>query len=221
MNRLLISLFFFTAILSTAVNAGPEQSTRELFKKMSTLEGDWTLSPADQQEGKATQHKLVKPIVGTENIAMSFKLIGKGTTLQENLLPGNGKEMATMYHCDKANNCTRVLATHYCAKKNQPELIADAGTDNRIVSFSCDMNTELCNSNEGHVHRISHELTGDNHLKTTYTIYKDGKFEKDSIYHFDRTTREATSLAALELVKGKPDCAPVESGQNEAEGGSY
>ena len=116
MNRLLITLFFFSAILSTAADADPQQSNQELFKKMSILEGDWALSPADQQEGKATQHKLVEPIVGTGNIAMSFKVIGKGTTLQENLLPGNGKEMATMYRCDKANNCTRVLATHYCAK---------------------------------------------------------------------------------------------------------
>ena len=83
------------------------------------------------------------------------------------------------------------------------------------------MNTELCNSNVGHVHRIFHEVTSDNHLKTTYTIYKDGKFEKDSVYQFDGTTREAANLAALEFEKGKPICAPVLSGQKEAEGGSY
>jgi hypothetical protein len=34
---------------------------------------------------------------------------------------------------------------------------------------------------------IRHELSQDsNYLRTTYTIYKDGKFEKDSIYHFNR-----------------------------------
>ena len=34
---------------------------------------------------------------------------------------------------------------------------------------------------------IEHQLSKDNnHLRTTYTIYKNGKFEKDSIYHFDR-----------------------------------
>lgn len=45
----------------------------------------------------------------------------------------------------------------------------------------------LCNSVEGHVHRITHELSEDNnHLKTTYTILKDGKLEKHSICHFDR-----------------------------------
>ncbi len=47
--------------------------------------------------------------------------------------------------------------------------------------------TSLCNSAEDHVHMIKHELSADNsHLKTTYTIFNDGKFEKDSIYHFDR-----------------------------------
>jgi hypothetical protein len=53
--------------------------------------------------------------------------------------------------------------------------------------MTCDMNTPLCNSVEGHVHMIQHELSPDNnHLKTTYTIYKDGKYEKNSIYHFTR-----------------------------------
>jgi len=53
--------------------------------------------------------------------------------------------------------------------------------------MTCDMNTPLCNAVEGHVHKIKHELLQDsNHLTTTYTIYSNGKFEKDSIYHFDR-----------------------------------
>jgi len=35
---------------------------------------------------------------------------------------------------------------------------------------------------------IEHQLSKDNnHLRTTYTIYNNGEFEKDSIYHFDRS----------------------------------
>jgi hypothetical protein len=56
-----------------------------------------------------------------------------------------------------------------------------------VVSMACDMTSPLCNSNEGHVHNITHEISeNNNHLKTTYTIFKDGKFEKNSIYHFVR-----------------------------------
>ena len=117
---------------------------------------------------------------------MSFKLVGKGSTVQENLLPGIGKEMVTMYH-SKDTKCSQVKATHYCVKQNQPEMLADpASTSTRLV-YNCDMSTELCQSSLNHAHRITHELSNDgNHLKTTYTSYNDGKYLKDSIYHFDR-----------------------------------
>ena len=159
------------------------------FEFMTKLKGDWVLSPADQQEGKTTKHKLVAPLVGNGKVAMNFRTLGKNSTIQETLLPGNKKEMATMYHCNKYKNCSRVISKHYCAKRNQPELLGIQNLEQDAASFSCDMNTELCNSKEGHVHKITHKLSnGGNHLKTTYTIHKDGKFKKNSIYHFDRAS---------------------------------
>ena len=93
-----------------------------------------------------------------------------------------------MYHCNDFKNCTQVQAKHYCAKQNQPELIMDASKSNdSVIVMACDMDTLLCNSTDEHVHVIKHELFQDNkHLKTTYTIYGDGRHKKDSIYHFDR-----------------------------------
>ena len=91
---------------------------------MTTLQGEWILSPAGQQEGKATQHKLVTPLIGKDTTAISFKLIGKGSTVQENLLPATKKEMVTMYHCHDME-CSQLKATHYCVKQNQPEMLVD------------------------------------------------------------------------------------------------
>ena len=158
------------------------------FRTLTSLDGDWVLSGAGAQEGGATKKGPAAKLVGTGETAISFRVIGKGSTLQENLLPGTGKEMATMYHCTDFRNCAQVHAKHYCAKQNQPELVLDtAKATNSIIVMTCDMSTALCNSVEGHVHAISHELSQDNsHLRTTYTIYKDGKFEKNSVYHFDR-----------------------------------
>jgi hypothetical protein len=94
---------------------------------------------------------------------MSFKLIVKGSTVQENLLPGTGKEMATMYDCNSFKDCTLLQAKHYCAKQNQPELILDsANTVGNFVAMQCDMDTELCSSDESHVHVITHEISEDN-----------------------------------------------------------
>ena len=90
-----------------------------------------------------------------------------------------------MYHGNDFKDCSKVQATHYCAKQNQPELILDtAKTTSNMIVMACDMNTSPCNSVESYVHMIKHELSQDsNNLRTTYTIYK---YEKDSIYNFNR-----------------------------------
>ena len=158
------------------------------YKTLTMLDGDWILSTADVQEGGATKNGPAAKLIGTDMTEMSFKVVGKGSAVQENLLPGTGKEMVSMYHCNDFKNCTQVQAKHYCAKQNQPELVLDvARSDDTVIVMACNMNTALCNSGEGHVHMIKHELSQDsNHLKTTYTIYSNGKYEKDSIYHFNR-----------------------------------
>lgn len=181
----IMSLLFATLLIKVAW-AGSD--ALDNYGALTKLNGDWVLSPTDKQEGGATKKGPAAEIIGTSNTAMSFKVIGKGSAVQENLLPGTSKEMATMYHCDKFTNCSKVQATHYCAKQNQPELILDENQSNgNLIVMACDMNTPLCNSSESHIHKITHELSeNNNHLKTTYTSYKNGEYEKDSIYHFDR-----------------------------------
>lgn len=94
----LLQYFILPILLGTLLPAYAIEDARSRYHSMTKLEGSWILSPADRQEGKATQHKLVKPLIGTGTTAMQFKLIGKGSTVQEDLLPGTGKEMVTMYH---------------------------------------------------------------------------------------------------------------------------
>ena len=182
-----LSILLLTPVLLIFSSLTSAEQAPKQYQLLTQLQGQWKLAPASMQEGKATKNKLVAPLLGTDKIAMDFKVIGKGSTVQENLLPGTPKEMATMYHCNDAKNCTQVKATHYCAKRNQPELVATTEAASNAITMSCDMNSELCKSKEGHVHSIKHQLSKDNlRLKTTYTIFKNGKFEKDSIYHFSR-----------------------------------
>ena len=183
MKEIILSLVAVATFLSAPCYAN---DSRQIYQSMKGLDGEWVLSQASKQEGKATKHELVAPLVGTDAIGMSFKLIGKGSTVQENLLPGTKKEMVSMYHCKDAS-CTQVKATHYCVKQNQPEMVADLSSTANMLVYDCDMSTELCQSGQDHVHKITHELSDDgNHLKTTYTSWKDGKYLKDSVYHFDR-----------------------------------
>jgi hypothetical protein len=184
----LITTMLLTGILvvSNVAISGPESATLSKYNRMKQLEGEWVLSPATRQEGKATQHKVVAPLVGTDAVAINFKVIGKGSTVQENLLPDTGKEMATMYHCNDAS-CSELRAKHYCVKQNQPELRVELSDDDGALVFECDMATELCQSKQNHIHKITHTLSEDgNHLVTSYTTFNDGAYMKDSVYHFDR-----------------------------------
>ena len=147
---------------------------------MTQLSGDWKLASGDQQEGKATKHKLVAPMIGTDQTAMAFKIIGKGSTVQKDLLLGSKKQMVTMYHFED-DDCNQLRATHYCGKQNQPRLLANLKETmaNRLV-FNCDMSTELCDSKSDHVHSITHKLGDDGtELRTTYVSWKGGKHLKE------------------------------------------
>lgn len=177
-------------LLLTSVHASENTTAWELFDWMeSSLKGEWKLSPAEAQIGtESYKHKAILPMMGTDTTAMAFKLIGADVTIQEDLLPNTAKQMVSMYHC-KEIACTNLKATHYCTKQNQPEFLANLrdSTKNKII-FDCDMSTELCQSDEDHVHQIIHEISDDGkHLKSSYLAWKDHKPKSESsIYYFDR-----------------------------------
>lgn len=180
------SIFLLIASVTLISTTAYAIEAQQIYKSTKALEGNWVLSAADDQQGKATKHKLVAPLVGTDTVAMNFKIVGKGSTVQESLLPGTKKEMVSMYHCQDAS-CSQVKATHYCVKQNQPEMLADPVSTSSKLIYNCDMSTELCQSGQDHIHKITHEISDNGqHLKTTYTSWKDSKYLKDSTYHFDR-----------------------------------
>jgi len=166
-----------------------EADAFDVYDWIGALKGEWKLSPANKQIGTDSyKHKAILPIVGTNTTGISFKHIGYNSTIQEDLLPNTAKQMVTMYHC-KDMECNQLKATHYCVKQNQPEFIVNfkETSKNKIV-FDCDMSTDLCRSDEDHVHKIIHEISKDNkHLKSSYLSWKNKKQKKNSsIYHFDR-----------------------------------
>ena len=159
---------------------------RQVYGWLKALEGQWTLSAADVQEGGTKTHASVLNLLGTDQVAMEFKLIGRESTVQEDLLPGTQRQMVTMYHC-KDSSCSAVKATHYCAKRNQPEFLASMESSARELKFECDMSTDLCQSWDGHIHRITHQLSADGmHLRAVYSNFLDGEHTTDTVFHFDR-----------------------------------
>ena len=184
-----VILYLFVSVLFTTSVYAQEVDAFDVYESMEALDGEWKLSPASKQTGtNSYKHKAVLPLVGTNATGISFKSIGRKSTVQEDLLPNTEKQMVTMYHC-KDIECMKIKATHYCIKQNQPEFIANFSKSSKDkIVFDCDMSTELCQSDEDHVHQIIHELSNNGkHLKTSYLSWKNKKPKKNSsIYHFDR-----------------------------------
>ena len=189
MKKIIFSLSLIGVFYSSLAD---EIKPIDVYEQMeSILLGEWSLSPKDKQIDTTGAHKnkAISHLVGTDATGIAYKMIGRGATLQEDLLPNTAKQMVTMYHCNSFSDCTVLKATHYCAKQNQPEFLLNIkeSTKNKIV-FDCNMKTDLCNSNEDHVHTIIHELSNNgNHLKSSYLGWKNQKpNKKNSIYHFDK-----------------------------------
>lgn len=190
MKKSLMSIAM-AALLVSSLSA--EMKPAEAYKYMTeVLKGEWTMSPKEKQIGTtgAHEHPAVKRLLGTDKTGVAYKIIGRGATLQEDLLPHTMKQMVTMYYCDDYNDCNELQATHYCAKQNHPAFVFNTkeSTPTKLV-FDCDMErSEVCDSDESHVHQIILELSNNNnHLKSSYIVWKDGELAtKHSIYHFDR-----------------------------------
>jgi len=184
-----LTLSLLTAMVCSLPVQATETDAFDIYDWMEALEGEWKLSPAKDQVGtESYKHKAVIGLIDTNATGISFKSIGAKSTIQEDLLPNTAKQMVTMYHC-KDMECDNLKATHYCVKQNQPEFIANLKESNAtLIVFDCDMRTELCNSDEDHVHTIIHELSNNGkHLKSSYLSWKDKKpLKNSSIYHFDR-----------------------------------
>ena len=166
--------------------AEPQTEPAQIYDWLKRLEGEWTLSAADIQEGGTKTHPSVVHLLATDVVAMEFKLVGRGSTVQEDLLPGTERQMVTMYHCQDSS-CSAVKATHYCAKQNQPEFLASMESSSRELRFDCDMSTDLCQSWDGHIHRITHQLSEDGmHLRAVYSNFLNGEHTSDTVFHFDR-----------------------------------
>jgi len=201
MKKILLFLTVVGAMAFTAVQAREElkkaeankMTAMDVYERMSFLLSDsWSLSPKEEQLDTtgAHEHKAIAHLVGdVKAVGTQYKVIGRGATLEEVLLPNTAKSMVTMYHCNSYTNCTELKATHYCAKQNQPEFLLNLKEtrENKFV-FDCDMSTELCNSDEDHIHKMIFEISEeDSHLKASYLAWKDKKLrKKHSIYHFDR-----------------------------------
>ena len=90
-------LFILATIGALSISSiANELETIDIYEHMRTaLNGEWSLSSEEKQLNTtgAYKNKYVLPLVGTDTTALSYKTVGFGSTLQEDLLPNNKKQI--------------------------------------------------------------------------------------------------------------------------------
>jgi hypothetical protein len=127
------------------------------FTGLSALVGDWEATTAS---GKT--------------LRVSYRLVSADSALVETFNVGSGRETLTIFHLDGA----RVLATHYCAQKNQPRLALTAQPDPKHFTFSFVDATNLPDPNASHLTRLEIALVDDAHFEKTEIYEDEGKPER-------------------------------------------
>jgi hypothetical protein len=122
------------------------------------LEGQW--------KGTATH--------GDEEIVeaqVNYHVTTAGSAVLETLFVGAPHEMLTVYHLDGEV----LVSTHYCALGNQPTMKLIKSTAPNMFAFECTGVRNVKSENDAHMHAVSHKLLDSNHIKSDWTLFKEGQ----------------------------------------------
>jgi hypothetical protein len=101
-------------------------------------------------------------------IRVSYRVIAADSALVETFRAGV-RETLTIYHPDGP----QLIATHYCAQGNQPQLRLLPARNDRMWQFAFQDATNLADPAASHLTRIRFQVTDPDHIKKTevYTAY--------------------------------------------------
>jgi hypothetical protein len=130
---------------------------KAVWERMKGMAGDWAGEASDGRK-----------------IYNTYELIaGNSVLMKRSWFEGHpGEQMVTMHHLD--NN--RIILTHYCVARNQPRLVAsEISTDRNKVTFTFLDGTGMKDRNTGHMDKCLQEWVDDDHIKSRWTWYQNGK----------------------------------------------
>src|SRR6266852_3683982 len=147
----------------------------------------------DKEKGKSSQLDQIKKLAGEGagkgkhgdhemDATVSYKVTSGGTAVMETLGAGSEHEMVTLYTQDGDD----LVLTHYCMLGNQPRMRAerDGAADKLAFKFTGAGN--LKSDMDPHMHDLTLEILGDDHIKATWTMYKDGKPAETATFDMKR-----------------------------------
>ncbi len=158
-----LAIFLLGSVtLLSAGDTASKVTGEEAFEKMKTLVGSW--------EGT----------VASGIQSADFQLIANSSVIMSRLSGGMPHDMHTMFHLDGSD----LMATHYCAMRNQPRFVlVSAGDANKLV-FEFKDGTNI-KPGEVHMNRVVFIIDGANHHVEEWTYVANGE-EKTTRSDFRR-----------------------------------
>jgi hypothetical protein len=166
---LLGSVAMMALVMSAAVLAADKTKSEEAFDRLASLKGQWK----GEQDG-------VK-------ISLIYALTANGSALMEEFRPESGPVMITLFTVDG----DRLIATHYCSAKNQPQMVTSAITDvQKPLAFSLARVTGLKSPDDWHNTGLTVIQEDNDHLTQEWTYQSKGKTGK-SVFRYTRVRQDA------------------------------
>jgi hypothetical protein len=157
-------------VVTSAVFAADKTKSEEAFGRLASLKGEWA--------GEAFGVKTT----------LIYTLTANGSALMEQCRPEKGPEMITMFTVDG----DRLIATHYCSAKNQPQMATSAVTDaQKPLVFSLVRVTGLKSPDDFHNTGLTVILEDNDHLTQEWSYQSKGKTGKN-IFRFTRVRQGAS-----------------------------
>lgn len=152
MRSFLARIALLIAVALPAAHASsPSESA---FERMKALAGTWKATTASGH-----------------GFSITFRLVASDSALVETYTTASGRETLTIYHLDGE----RLIATHYCAQRNQPRLRLDpTGAGDAIVFTFLDA-TNLSSPEASHLVRLQFTIVDRDHVTENETYSSGGK----------------------------------------------
>jgi hypothetical protein len=148
------------------VSANANITGAAAFEQLKGLAGTWeTKNP----EGKTAVETV--------------QVMSAGSAVMMTMDGGNGENMVTMFNPDG----DAVIATHYCAAKNQPRYVLAPTNDPKVLAFEFKDITNLSSPDAGHMRGVVIRIKDAAHHTEEWTWRQNGK---DTVHAMEFTRKK-------------------------------
>ncbi len=170
------------SILSAGISRAGDQAECKLpppyagsaeFRKIKVLAGTW--------EG-------ADPMTPGGKMKVIYEVTSNGSAVIERMAPGTPYEMVTVYHDEKS----KLAMTHYCAIGNQPRLVLESASPDKIkLGFA--KNNVINPRKEDHMHSLEITFLGPDQVQEEWAGYKGGEPQKPTVFTLTRVKEAANA----------------------------